>query len=358
MTRQPHLWSVPQDTVNVGDRNSSNGKVHYVTSAKSRRRRRSPWPPDAVLDKPGELEDGRLFNQSVISPLRYPGAKRQLVQVIERLITANLPPPRLFVEPFCGGATTTLRLLGAGVVEHAILADVDPLVASFWRTAAFDANWLIQAMREESVTVARWDWWRRSRPRGRREQALKCLFLNRTTFSGILHGRAGPIGGRAQTSPYKIDCRFGIEGLARRITAVADLGSSGRLLDVWNCDWREALVRVRCRYPMLEQSEVVYYFDPPYVDKAEWLYAWSFDSGEHSKLAQRLTADQSFRWLLSYDDHESIRTLYRGRVNQTLLHISNRYTAAGSETRAVREELLVTNLPSIPDSDRYKTVDD
>ncbi|MGC5022588.1 DNA adenine methylase [Micromonospora sp. DT47] len=316
--------------------------------------RRTPWPPEAVLDKPSPLVDEALFRHSVISPLRYPGAKRQLVPVIESLIRANVPPPRLMVEPFCGGATTTLRLLGAGVVEHGVLADIDPLVAAFWKTAAFDAHWLIDAMRAEPVTVARWDWWRASTPRGRRERALKCLFLNRTTFSGILHGRAGPIGGRAQTSAYKIDCRFGLEGLARRIKGVAELAASGRLLDVWETDWRTAVARIPTQFGMLEPSEVVVYLDPPYVDKAQWLYEWSFDNSEHTDLANSLCSDVPYRWLLSYDDNQTIRDLYRARPGQATLHVSHRYTAAGSEKRTVKDELLVTNFDSLPESDRYR----
>ena len=60
------------------------------------RTRRTPWPAEAVRDKPQlPLSDAQLFTHSVISPLRYPGAKRQLVPVIEGLITANIPPPRL-----------------------------------------------------------------------------------------------------------------------------------------------------------------------------------------------------------------------------------------------------------------------
>jgi DNA adenine methylase len=316
--------------------------------------RRQPWPPDAVQDKPHPLEDGALFQHSVISPLRYPGAKRQLVPVIESLIDANIPPPRLLVEPFCGGATATLRLLGAGVVQHGVLADVDPLVASFWRTAAFDSKWLICAMHEEEVTVARWDWWRAYEPSSRRDMALKCLFLNRTTFSGILHGRAGPIGGRSQASAYKIDCRFGLEGLTRRIKGVAELASTGRLLDVWRADWRRALHLVQQRFSELEPSEIVVYLDPPYVEKAPWLYEWSFDSSKHSDLAAALSSDAPFNWLLSYDDNPTIRSLYAGRPGQSVLHVSNRYTAAGSETRTVKDELLVTNLVTIPASDRYR----
>lgn len=311
--------------------------------------RRKPWPADAVRDKPKhDLSDAALFAQSVVSPLRYPGAKRQLFHALRTIISANVPPPRLLVEPFCGGATSALRLAGTGVVEHIVLADADPLLAAFWHVAAFDTNWLVQAMKEEKVTIQRWDWWRLARPTNRHDRALKCLFLNRTTFSGILHGHAGPIGGRAQTSDYKIDCRYGIEGLERRIRAVGDLADTGRLLDVWHCDWRDSLHRA-ARFGGLTPDEIVVYLDPPYVEKALELYEWSFESNEHEALAEALTNANGFRWLLSYDDSPAIRPLYSGRADYALRTVDYRYTAAGSATRKSKSELLVSNYPDVPE---------
>ena len=310
--------------------------------------RRKPWPSDAALDKPKHgLDDSRLFTQSVISPLRYPGAKRQLYAALRMIINANVPPPRLFIEPFCGGATSALRLVGTGVVEHAIIADADPLVAAFWYSAAFDTSWLVRAMKEEPVTIRRWEWWRLAQPKGRRERALKCLFLNRTTFSGILHGRAGPIGGRSQNSAYKIDCRYGIDGLERRIRAVGDLADTGRLLDVWNCDWRESLRRA-ASFDALTSDEIVVYLDPPYVEKAPTLYEWSFYSDEHRDLATAILGSQEFRWLLSYDDNPIIRSLYENRADHALRTVEYLYTAAGSSDRKSKSELLVSNYPDVP----------
>ena len=314
-----------------------------VTSA-----RHKPWPTDAVLDKPRRpLADSALFSHSVVSPLRYPGAKRQLFHVLKAIINSNVPPPRLFVEPFCGGASVGLRFAGIGVVEHLVLADADPLVAAFWYTAAFDTNWLVEAMIEEEVTVARWDWWRLAQPSGRRDRALKCLFLNRTTFSGILHGRAGPIGGRAQASPYKIGCRYGVEGLERRIRAVGDLAATGRLLDVWNCDWRQSLRRASC-FGGLTCDEVAVYLDPPYTQKAPELYEWSFDSRQHQELAAALNGTWGFRWVLSYDDTSAVRPLYADCPGMTVCTVDYQYTAAGAGARTSRQELLVTSYPDIP----------
>ena len=261
------------------------------------------------------------------------------------------------MEPFCGGATATLRLLGLGVVDHGILADKDPLVAAFWKTAAFDSGWLLAAISAEPITVERWDWWRSSSPRGRRDRALKCIFLNRTTFSGILHGRAGPIGGRAQNSAYKIDCRFGLAGLTRRIKGVADLAATGRILDVWESDWRATLSRISAMSSMISSSEVIVYLDPPYVDKAEWLYQWSFKSTEHEALASKLRQETQFNWILSYDDNSVVRKLYADSEELACLHVSQRYTAAGSEVRSTKDELLVTNLKVVPESDEYRLLD-
>ena len=66
----------------------------------------------------------------------------------------------------------------------------------------------------------------------RREAATKALFLNRTTFSGILHGRAGPLGGRRQRSSTTLGSRFNPDGLAERLRFVGHLYDTGRLLDV------------------------------------------------------------------------------------------------------------------------------
>jgi hypothetical protein len=55
--------------------------------------RHKPWPGPAVLDKPGhQLTDSALFSHSVVSPLRYPGAKRQLFSALETIIDASLRP--------------------------------------------------------------------------------------------------------------------------------------------------------------------------------------------------------------------------------------------------------------------------
>ena len=310
------------------------------------------------------------------------------------------------MEPFAGGASTGLRLAGAGVVRRVLLADADPLVARFWQVAAADTEWLIDRMWNEPVTLERWDHWKAWQPSDPQDRdiAVKCLFLNRTTFSGILHGRAGPIGGRKQESAYPIDCRFNKEALAARLRFVGDLYASNRLADVWCKDWADTLSDVAEWYPQLIPNRVIAYLDPPYWSKSPKLYARSFDpaggyaergtsmpsergkspleqhnwlSGlDHYRLAGYLRRHAQIRWILSYDDHPELTTdpaLYAlGRMNPShedarALHVRSwpitkrlvdlRYSAsAGNAHRGKRQELLLTTLPPsrVPIGGRFR----
>ena len=342
-----------------------------------------------------------------LSPLRYPGAKSGLVGVIGDLVASargKLGKAELFVEPFAGGASTALRLAAAGIVQRVLLADTDPLVARFWQVAAADTDWLIDRMMDEPVTLERWDHWRNWQPSdpADRDTAVKCLFLNRTTFSGILHGRAGPIGGRKQESEYKIDCRFNKEALTARLRFVGDLYTSNRLADVWCKDWKDTLDDVVEWYPQLIPNQVIAYLDPPYWSKSAKLYRKSFDPAggytelnsmrpvspleahdwlddlAHYKLAEYLRHEAQVRWILSYDNHSDLTQDaalyaalrmspsgdYADRRGAHSWHITKRlvdlrYSASATkEHRGKRQELLITTLPPscVPIDGRFRAL--
>jgi len=353
-----------------------------------------------ITDEPEPITH-RLASGRYQSPLRYPGAKSILAPLIGRLIVnASVHPALqgidLLVEPFAGGASTSLRLVGDGTVKRILLADADPLVAAFWQVAAEQTDALIARTCEEHAdyikagrdhALVRWDYWRHWSPRlgtsertARFESAVKCLFLNRTTFSGILHGRAGPIGGRAQTSRYDISCRFSPQSITDRIGYVGQLYDTRRLVDVWCMDWRETLNQVISVYKTLVPDHVLAYLDPPYIEKSSKLYNTSFDSGGgyarplvadldwqnvllHERLAAYLYQRMRYRWLLSYDNHprllDSCLLYARDRMNPDCdakasgvrtWRISKRlvqlhYTASALRGRGKVNELLLTTLP-------------
>lgn len=329
-----------------------------------------------------------------LSPLRYPGAKAGLADVLRVLFrnatdTAGIKI-ELLVEPFAGGASTSLRLLADGLVERALLADADPMVAAFWQVAAADTEALVARMREEHETfvsrggrtaLGRWDHWKRWQPQPgtsphteRFDLAVRCLFLNRTTFSGIMHGNAGPIGGRAQTSPYGIGCRFNPDDLAQRIRLIGHLYETGRIADVWRADWRATMDEVASAYKTLVPDNVIAYLDPPYLDKSHRLYATTFDRAAfpHLLLANYLRRKARYRWVLSYDAHPDLlgpdhygwrrmipdpETGVRGWYASTRI-VDLNYCASAREGRGIRRELLVTTLPrsTVPSGGAFGSV--
>jgi len=284
-----------------------------------------------------------------MSPLRYPGSKRKMLPSIQDLIERNIPKPELFVEPFCGGASIALGLLEMDAVKRVLLADLDPLVAAFWQQATANPDQLVKDMMAEPVTVERWDHWRVAHPSSVRRRALKCLFLNRTTFSGIIGGNAGPIGGRAQTSQYSIDCRFEKDALARRIQNIGRLAESGRIVSVHEARWEDAIRIAEYAAADFPKRATVFYLDPPYIKKARQIYDRSFADSDHRELASFLTEETEHRWILSYDKEPLVLDLYRGKPAVREFRVTHHYTMAGNRENPVPgREILFTNLPVDP----------
>lgn len=368
-----------------------------------------------TIDEAAQQLDHPLATGRYQTPLRYPGAKTGLADLIGRLVesakqSSQIQNVDLLVEPFAGGASTSLRMVGSGIVDRILLADADPLVAAFWQVAADETDKLIDRIADEhkkyvahggSAALKRWDYWRQWAPRdgmkvtaSRFEAAVKCLFLNRTTFSGILHGQAGPIGGRKQESKYDIGCRFNIAALAERLGYVGHLYDTGRLVDVWCKDWKATLAAIPEWYPQLIPNHVLAYLDPPYLEKSKKLYQRSFsrsagyaespagdldwiDGITHHRLAEYLRRQIQFRWILSYDSHSSLLEddgLYAAaRMTPTaddkaLLGVkewsitkrlvSLRYTASARNGRGPADELLLTSLPpsTVPVDDSFRSI--
>jgi DNA adenine methylase len=240
------------------------------------------------------------------SPLRYPGGKTRFTPFILSAIRHSGINPTLFAEPFCGGAGVSLALLELGHVEQIALNDLDPLIASFWKvvfgkTETPDASfhWLLDQIENATLSI---DEWRRQKaliPASCEEAAFKCLYLNRTSFNGILH-QAGPIGGWGQIK-RTLGVRFNNEKLIKRIVALNVLRDS--VADVTCLSWE-----VFCAGLPTTRGTYLY-LDPPYFHKAEQLYGHIFTNAAHEAMRDRLI-NLTVPWMLSYDDAPEIRTLY------------------------------------------------
>lgn len=280
---------------------------------------------------------------AVLSPLRYPGSKRRLAGYIKDLLDLHGLHPKLFVEPFAGGASVALQLLHDGTVDSVGLMDKDPLVAAFWKTVFRDTDWLITQIETIEVTLEKWLEFKQTIPRDRRQLAIACLFLNRTSFSGNMSPTAGPLGGKAQTSEYRIDCRFSREMLIERVKHAASF--KNQVAFVWNADWQRGLRRLSQKQHQHQLSDdVFFYFDPPFFEKAERLYTHFFVDHDHKQLRNKVKELQ-YPWILSYDAPERVKKLYG--VEHGASHVELFYTMSRGK-RSIAKEVVISSLPTVP----------
>jgi DNA adenine methylase len=274
------------------------------------------------------------------SPLRYPGGKAFLCGYVERFLKHNQLRPARFVEPFAGGASVSLCLLGKDLVDSISLYDKDPLVSSFWNATFRDNSWLRRRVSTAPITLQNWEKEKAKPLNGSRSNAWKCLFLNRTSFSGILAPDAGPLGGRAQESAYKIDCRFYRETVNSRLDQLNKL--SDRVLEIDAIDWSDAVDRIET-LPEEQKNNCLIYLDPPFFHKADRLYRHYFKEADHEALAERLSTLQ-VPWLLSYDYCTEALSLFR-RHKFHYRQVPVRYTSSSEKVRSGKKELVASNLP-------------
>lgn len=293
---------------------------------------------DPTVHKPQRGDIKRAARRGV-TPLRYPGGKRKLAPVIAAMIDDADLDVDLFVEPFAGGAAVSISLLEAGYVRRIGLADLDPLVASFWMIVfSQHARELAERVLAADVTLEEWRRQKALEPADVMEAAYKCFFLNRTSFSGTLTNRTGPMGGLKQVGEYRIDYRFHAESrakLARRILQLGELAD--RVEFVANESYSDTMSRVRATAPA---EDVLWYLDPPYFEKADVLYRHVFGPSDHEFLRSNLEFMPG-GWILSYDDHPESRRLYGSHPGFSLVNL--RYSGR-KNGRPMATEVLVANL--------------
>ncbi|MEA2407520.1 MAG: adenine methylase [Thermoleophilaceae bacterium] len=298
----------------------------------------------SLLDEAAQWE--RLVcRRNVLSPLRYPGGKRRLVPYVAAALAANGLKPKLLVEPFAGGASVSLELAAIGAVEQIGIADADPLVAAFWQTVFEDCDWLCRQVENIDVDLPTWRRMKETRWRGRRQRALACLFLNRTSFNGTLHPRAGPIGGHSGSSAYPLDCRFPRKRLIKRMRDCEQLASEGKVAFARQGSAFEVIGASRLEY---DRDGLFFYFDPPFWAKSQTLYRRTFAELDHRNFAHVLRWVNE-PWLLSYDVAAEITALYEPLEEVQVRTVELLYM--GSQ-RTAGEELVVTNLKRLPGRSR------
>lgn len=280
------------------------------------------------------------------SPLRYPGGKSCLYEVVRSTLRGNNLERGHYAEPYAGGCSLALALLYGGEVSDVHLNDLDLSVWSFWDAVLNETDALIDRIETTPVTV---DEWRKQRDvqrdpdsAARLDLAFATFFLNRTNRSGIIKN-AGVIGGLAQTGNYKIDCRYNKADLVRRVRRVSRY--KGRI-HLHRLDALDFLDHVQNELP----EDTFCCIDPPYFNKGSSLYTSFYDPQDHADVAKRIMR-LTCPWIITYDYADEIRRLYAARRQY---EFNLNYSV---QTKRVGSELMIASKGlRMPDEIRSRQV--
>lgn len=283
------------------------------------------------------------MNSNNLSPLRYPGSKRKLLLYFDQILKCNKLDPDIIIEPFVGGASVSLYFLSKNIVKRAIMSDKDELIYAFWHTSFTNPNYLIDFVKKIKVNLYNFYKYKKisrdTKKYSEKKLAEACLFLNRTSFSGMLRSEIGPIGGKEQNSQYAINCRFNKKLLIQKFKIIS---SFKKQVIVLPYDWKKTI-----RYSNnwikknKEFNKPLFYFDPPFYYKADKLYRYYFREEEHKNLKKAILS-LKYDWVLSYDYNRKIKEIYSEYKNNNI-HIKMPYSINSHATK-LKKELIITPL--------------
>nr|WP_301335108.1 DNA adenine methylase [Holtiella tumoricola] len=271
--------------------------------------------------------------------MRYPGGKTKLYSYVKNLLETQNKIGCTFYEPFAGSAALSIMLLESNIIKEAIINEKDPLIYYFWICVFNYTEELISLIEQTEINIENWYKYAEYRKdnvienKSIVEIGYAGLFLNRTNFSGIL--KANPLGGKQQTSNYKIDCRFNKKSIIQCIRRLSLLKERIR---VYNLDALE-FMKKHLRYK--HSKKIFVYIDPPYYKEGPGLYRYYYTHQQHYELAKYIKS-KSFPWLISYDNVDEIKNMY---ITNIYINI---YLDYSIKTSRKEIELLISNLEIPP----------
>ena len=232
----------------------------------------------------------------VATVFRYPGGKTRMLKALSPL-TAMMEGETEYCDPFVGGGSVALWVAKHYPKVNLFLNDRDNLVSAFWRVVAAGSPEVDLLIDRLSVkpTVELWDEVKASSPATDVDKAFKAVFLNRTSFNGMIY-HSSPIGGRDQHGKtggkgvWLIGCQYNYPRLAGLIKGYSTL-LRGRT--VVGCEDAVTFMQPREICPT--------FLDPPYFPESgkNNLYGEQMSKADHAALAEQMRKMR--KWLMTYD---------------------------------------------------------
>ncbi len=269
------------------------------------------------------------------SPLRYPGGKSRAIKILMPFFPKDFDE---LAEPFFGGGSVGLYLAQNFGLKQIFANDLNTDLYCFWQTLKTQNKALIDEIERtrQTHTNGRELYEKLLARRGENlsnfQRAVDFFVLNRITFSGVVDcGGYSQKAYESRFTPSSIERLKNMDGILRNFTFSNQ--SYERLLQN-------------------NGKRVFIFLDPPYFSASKSkLYGKKGDlhtNFNHERLCEHLK-NTKHRFLLTYDDSEFIRELYKDfyKLKYTLQYGMNNF----KQTKANKgQELLISNYEFIKEN--------
>lgn len=235
------------------------------------------------------------------SPFRYPGGKTWLVPRIFRWLESLPQRPKLFVEPFAGGAIIGLTVAFERLADHVLLVELDEQVASVWDAIINQGEgpWLAEQIGSFELSSQNADRLLSQVDLPLKLQAFQTIVKNRISHGGILAEGSGKI--KYGENGKGIRSRWYPATLQKRIL---DINSIRDRLSFLRTDGLEVMRQ------HVDRDDVVFFIDPPYTASSKKpgsrLYNhWQLDHQALFTLAGQAKGD----FLMTYDNVPEVQEM-------------------------------------------------
>lgn len=229
-----------------------------------------------------------------VSPFRYPGGKTWLVPTITAWLRRRSELPNTLVDPFAGGGSVPLGVLGEGLVDRIVLGELDPDVSAVWK-CVFSPQQDRLIRRIITFSMSRENVIRElsRRPRSEVDHAFQVLLKNRTFRGGILAPGASLM--NVGENGHGVASRWYPETLVKRLKALDSLRPAINFIE------GDAFALIN---HYLNYKGVAFFIDPPYTagnGKRAGRRLYKHNEINHTALFELLSRAAGLL-LMTYDD--------------------------------------------------------
>ena len=215
--------------------------------------------------------------------------------------------PQLLIEPFAGGAITSLTAVMENLVPRCLLVELDQDVAAFWVTALHNSDQLIKRIEGFTPTRDSVDLLEHQQPRTVGERGFRSLVLNRTRRGGILAKGASLT--RTAENGKGLASRWYPETIKQRLIAISEHTGRINFLAADGITILEGLLTQHL------QPGLAVFVDPPYTaeGKGAGRRLYTHNRIDHTRLFHVLDqiAKRGGEILATYDESPEILALIK-----------------------------------------------